>query len=145
MDAESASGWSYEAISHHYRPQSLLKNPQTSHWSHGTKAADLLVSPETAPRGSVFFGGGIHSPRQDLDQHIFTPTHTGLSKIKISRVVSLHLQLIGSSLHSDLLAKWPCQLQLCPRPPSTPPVPPWDSTVAGVWEAHCPEPSNAAS
>ena len=33
-----------------------------------------------------------------------------LSKIKISRVVCLHLKLIGSHLHSDLLAKWPCQL-----------------------------------
>ncbi len=45
-----------------------------------------------------------------------TSTHRGalcealLSKIKIRRDVCLRLKLIGSHLHSDLLAKWLCQL-----------------------------------
>lgn len=33
-----------------------------------------------------------------------------LSTITISRVVCLHLKLIGSHLHNDLLANWPCRL-----------------------------------
>lgn len=56
-----------------------------------------------------------------------------LSKIEISRVVCLHLKLIGSHLHSDLLAKWPCQLV------SAAASHPWDFIAVEAWEASCPK------
>lgn len=129
MDTKSVSDWSHETNPHHYQAQSLVSSPWTSHWSNGTKQQPHLVVANCHPGDRPL---GIHSPEGKTLSNIWrstffcpdTNTHSGslceplLSKIKISGVVCLHLKLIGSHLHNDLLAKWPCQLVFsCGAPP----------------------------
>lgn len=120
MDTNSVCSQSYETNSHHYQVQSLVSSPSTSHWSNGTKQQLHLVVTNCHPRDIPL---GIHSPEDKTLSNIwhstFLPWHINtkcgslceplLSKIKIRGIVCLHLKLIGSHLHNDLLAKWPCQ------------------------------------